>query len=54
MLPMLKLSMSIFTGPGKFIIAFKVVIAEVEKVIFPWSLMGATIQDGGTRERRAA
>jgi len=46
MLLTLKLSMSISTGPGKFIIAFEVVIAEVEKVIFSWSLMGATIQDG--------
>jgi len=35
--------MSISTGPGKSIIIFEVVIAEVEKVIFPWSLIGATI-----------
>jgi len=27
--------MSISTGAGKFIIEFEVVIAEVEKVIFP-------------------
>ena len=34
------------------VVTFKVVIAEVEKVIFSWSLMGTTIQDGGIRERR--
>jgi len=34
------------------VVAFEVVIAEVEKVIFSWSLIGTTIQDGGTRERR--
>ena len=44
--------MSISTGAGKFIFESEVVIVEIEKILFPVSLMGTTIQDGGTRERR--
>ena len=45
-------SMSISTGAGKVIIESEVVITKVEKVVFLWSLIDATIQDGGIRERR--
>ena len=30
------------------------IVVEVERNLFPMSLTGATIQDGGTRERRDA
>ena len=45
--------MSIASGAGKEVI-FKglEVIAEVKEVIFPISLISATMQDGGSRERR--
>ena len=44
--------MSISPEFGKVILESEVVFAELEKVLFPMSLMGATIQDGGTRARR--
>ena len=34
------------------IVMFKVVMTKVEKVIFPWSLIDATIEDGYIRKRR--
>ena len=51
-LPMLKSSMSITTRASKVIFKCVVGIAEVEKNLFPVSLTGTTIQDGGTRARR--
>jgi len=44
--------MSISPEFGKVILESEVVFAELEKVLIPMSLMGATIQDGGTRARR--
>ena len=45
--------MSITSGAGiKAICVVVKVIAEVEKHIFPKSLLGTIIQDGGMRERR--
>ena len=37
---------------GKAIVCCKFVFAEERKNLFPVSLTGATIQDGGSRERR--
>jgi len=37
---------------AKLILFVVVVVADLLKNIFPESLMGATIQDGGTRVRR--
>jgi len=37
---------------GKSKVCWECVFAEKRKNLFPKSLMGATIQDGGTRERR--
>ena len=37
---------------GKVILESEFIVAEVENDLFPMSLMGATIQDGGSRERR--
>ena len=39
---------------GKVILETEFIVAEVEKDLFPMSLTGATMQDGGTRERRDA
>ena len=52
MLLPLKLSMSMSPKDDKVMFEFEVVFAEVEKILFPMSLMGATIQDSGTRARR--
>jgi len=47
--------MSIATEAGKEVICIGLkVIAEVKEVIFPISLIGTTMQDGGSRERRDA
>jgi len=37
---------------GNVMLCGKIVFAEERENLFPISLMGATIQDGGTRERR--
>jgi len=37
---------------GKVILEYKFIVAEVENNLFPMSLTGTTIQDGGTRARR--
>jgi len=45
--------MSITPEACKEVICLVVVeVAEVEENVFPKSLLGATIQDGGMRERR--
>ena len=46
------LLMSMSSLGGKVILDAKFKVAEVEKNLFPISLIGATMQDGGTRERR--
>jgi len=47
--------MSIAIEAGKEVICIGLkVIAEVEEVIFPISLIGAIMQDGASRERRDA
>jgi len=47
-----KSSMSISPEFGKVILESEVMFAKLEKVLFPMSLIGATIQDGGIRARR--
>ena len=37
---------------GKVILEYEFIIPEVTKDLFPMSLAGTTIQDGGSRERR--
>ena len=37
---------------GKVMVCCEFVFAEERKNLFPISLMGTTIQDGGSRERR--
>ena len=44
--------MSISPKFGKVILESEVVFAELEKVLFPMSLIGTAIQDVGTRVRR--
>jgi len=44
--------MSISSEFGKIILELEVIFAELEKVLFPMSLIDATIQDGSTRVRR--
>jgi len=39
---------------GKVTLEYEFIIPEVTKDLFPMSLAGATIQDGGSRERRVA
>jgi len=37
---------------GKVLLYSKIVFAKERENLFPISLMGTTMQDGGTRERR--
>ena len=47
-----KSSIFIFFEFGKVILESEIIFAELEKILFPISLIDATIQDGGTRARK--